>query len=203
MRRSRHPHLATPGSQCYCEQIRLQLTPQQQAILKTERVVNPDAYEDYLRGHYVIQTGAIDGYERSIVYSSQCISIRRSSGKLHRAWTYAQDTSRTGFSASAGSRITSDRIDESLAEAHLALANVKFLNDWDFPSAEQEFRRALEVCRLENPVVKVKKFATWEWQLRPIGKRVCDRSYRKPMKFQFASAERSKNDNNRTLERGS
>jgi TolB-like protein/DNA-binding winged helix-turn-helix (wHTH) protein len=56
------------------EQIRIELTPQQRTLLKTRHIVNPDAYEDYLRGHYVIQTGAIDGYERSIIYFNQAIA---------------------------------------------------------------------------------------------------------------------------------
>ncbi len=35
--------------------------------------------------------------------------------------------------------------DDSLAEAHTALAYVKFLCDWDWAGAEAEFKRALEL----------------------------------------------------------
>jgi tetratricopeptide (TPR) repeat protein len=37
------------------------------------------------------------------------------------------------------------QLDDSLADAHQALANVEFLYDWDFPASEREFRRALEL----------------------------------------------------------
>ena len=36
-------------------------------------------------------------------------------------------------------------LDDSLAEAHAALAYTKLLYDWDWPGAEREFRRALEL----------------------------------------------------------
>ena len=37
------------------------------------------------------------------------------------------------------------RIDDSLAEAHTALANVTFAYDWDFEKAEREFQVALKI----------------------------------------------------------
>jgi len=36
-------------------------------------------------------------------------------------------------------------IDESLCEAHTSLAQVKFWYDWDWPGAEREFKRAIEL----------------------------------------------------------
>jgi Tfp pilus assembly protein PilF len=35
--------------------------------------------------------------------------------------------------------------DDSLGEAHLALARVIQLYDWDWPAVEKEYRRALEL----------------------------------------------------------
>jgi tetratricopeptide (TPR) repeat protein len=36
-------------------------------------------------------------------------------------------------------------LDDSLGEAHAAMAQVKFLQDWDWPAADQEFQRALDL----------------------------------------------------------
>jgi TolB-like protein/DNA-binding winged helix-turn-helix (wHTH) protein/Flp pilus assembly protein TadD len=135
------------------EQIRIQLTPQQQAVLNTEHVVNPDSYEDYLRGHYVVQTGAIDAYERSIVYLKQAIAKDPANAAAYAglAESYIELghmvrlPPEQAFPPARKAALRAIEIDESLSEAHLALANVKFLYDWDFPSAEQEFRRALEL----------------------------------------------------------
>ena len=34
-------------------------------------------------------------------------------------------------------------LDNSLSEAHVALADIKFYNDWDFKAAEKEFKIAI------------------------------------------------------------
>ena len=135
------------------EQVRIQLTPQQQALLKTEHVVNPDAYEDYLRGHYVVETGAIDGYERSIVYFNQAIAKDPVNAPAYAglAESYIElghmvrISPEQAFPIARKAALRAIELDESLADSHLALANVKFLYDWDFPSAEREFLRALEL----------------------------------------------------------
>ena len=36
-------------------------------------------------------------------------------------------------------------IDERLAEAHLSLANAKFFYEWDWATAEREYKRAIEL----------------------------------------------------------
>ena len=36
-------------------------------------------------------------------------------------------------------------MDPGLAEGHAVLAHIKFFYDWDFPAAEAEYRRALEL----------------------------------------------------------
>jgi TolB-like protein/DNA-binding winged helix-turn-helix (wHTH) protein/Flp pilus assembly protein TadD len=135
------------------EQIRSELTPHARNPLKTEHVVNPDAYEDYLRGHYVVQTGAIDGYERSIIYFNQ--SIAKDSENALAYAGLAESYIELGhmvrmppekaFPAAKKAASRAIELDDSLAEAHQALANVKFLHDWDFSGAEREFRRALEL----------------------------------------------------------
>jgi serine/threonine-protein kinase len=56
-------------------------------------------------------------------------------------------------------------LDETLAEAHCSLAWVNFIYDWDWPQAEREFRRAIEL----NP-----RYATarqwYAWYLAAMGR---------------------------------
>ena len=135
------------------EQIQIQLTPQEKSLLKTEHVVNPDAYEDYLRGHYVVQTGAVKSYERSIVYFKQSIVKDPENARAYAG--LAESHLELGhmlrlapaeaFPAARKAALRAIELDDSLSEAHLALANVKFLYDWDFSTAAREFQRALEL----------------------------------------------------------
>jgi len=135
------------------EQIRIKLTPQQQTVLKTARFVNPEAYEDYMRGHYVTQTGSIDGYERSIVYFNQAIEKDAQNALAYAglADSYIElghmvrMPPEHAFPTARKAALQALQLDDSLAEAHQALANVKFLYDWDFPGADREFRRALDL----------------------------------------------------------
>jgi TolB-like protein/DNA-binding winged helix-turn-helix (wHTH) protein/thioredoxin-like negative regulator of GroEL len=135
------------------EQIRIKLTPQQRTVLKTARFVNPEAYEDYMRGHYVTQTGAIDGYERSIVYFNQAIKKDAQNALAYAglADSYIElghmvrMPPEQAFPTARKAALQALQLDDSLAEAHEALANVKFLYDWDFPGADREFRRALDL----------------------------------------------------------
>ncbi len=44
-----------------------------------------------------------------------------------------------------GAALKALELDDSLPEAHLSLGSVRMWRDWDFPAAEREFRRALEL----------------------------------------------------------
>jgi Tfp pilus assembly protein PilF len=45
----------------------------------------------------------------------------------------------------AGEDVQSLEIDESLAEAHTALAVARWLLDWDWAAADRQFKRAIEL----------------------------------------------------------
>lgn len=62
-------------------QIRVQLTPQQQAVLKSARVVNPEAYDDYLKAFSPRST--IDGLQTSITYFQQAIEKQPDYAEAH------------------------------------------------------------------------------------------------------------------------
>jgi TolB-like protein/DNA-binding winged helix-turn-helix (wHTH) protein/Tfp pilus assembly protein PilF len=133
------------------EQIRIKLTPQQRAVLQGARIVNPQAHEAYLRGHSFAQQGSVDGYERSILYFNQAIAMEpdHALAYIGLADSYimlghlAKLAPQQAFPAAERAAMKALQLDGSSAEAHQALANVKFLYDWDFPDADQEFRRAL------------------------------------------------------------
>jgi len=55
------------------EQIRIQLTPQEETVLHNVNAVNPEAYEDYLKGRYFWNKRTADGMKRAIDYFDQAI----------------------------------------------------------------------------------------------------------------------------------
>ena len=55
------------------DQIRINLTPREQAALKSLKVVNPAAYESYLKGRYFWNKRTADGLKVALAYFKQAI----------------------------------------------------------------------------------------------------------------------------------
>jgi tetratricopeptide (TPR) repeat protein len=60
-------------AQSIAEEIRIQLTPHEQAVLKNAKRVNPEAYEAYLKGRYSWNKRTADGLKKAVVYFNQAI----------------------------------------------------------------------------------------------------------------------------------
>jgi hypothetical protein len=55
------------------EQIRIKLTPQEDEVLENAKVVNPEAYENYLKGRYFFNKRTADGLKKATYYFNQAI----------------------------------------------------------------------------------------------------------------------------------
>jgi len=73
------------------DQIRINLTPQEQAALKNTKVVNPEAYESYLKGRYFWNKRTADGLKAALAYFKQAIEEDPKYAQAHSglADTYA------------------------------------------------------------------------------------------------------------------
>ena len=137
------------------DQIRINLNSQEQAALKSMRVVNPQAYESYLKGRYFWNKRTADGLKVALAYFNQAIDedpryAQSYSGladtyALLGDWQYAVMTSKEALPKAKAAAIKALELDNSLGEAHNSLAFCLDGFDWDFPSAGKEFQRALEL----------------------------------------------------------
>jgi TolB-like protein/DNA-binding winged helix-turn-helix (wHTH) protein/Flp pilus assembly protein TadD len=137
------------------DQIRINLTPQEQAALKNLKVVNPEAYESYLKGRYFWNKRTADGLKVALAYFKQTIEedpryAQAYSGladtyALLGDWQYAVMTPKEAFPKAKAAAIKALELDSSLGEAHNSLAFVLDGFDWDFDSAGKEFQRAIEL----------------------------------------------------------
>ena len=72
--------------------------------------------------------------------------LRRSWLTRTRSWAvYSVQRPRTAFAYASAAAERALAIDPDLPEAHTSLAFIKLQNDWNWPEAEREFRRALEL----------------------------------------------------------
>jgi TolB-like protein/DNA-binding winged helix-turn-helix (wHTH) protein len=134
-------------------QIELRLTPQQQQDFAHNRTLNPQAFQDYLQGrHYWAMrtneslTTAIDYFNRAVQEDpsdarsyaglAQCYIVLPMLTKVSQAEAFpkARDAAAQALA-----------LDDSLADAHLSIAEVRLYQDWDFAGAEREFKKALDL----------------------------------------------------------
>ena len=117
--------------------------------------MNPEAHEAYLRGLYKLNEGhnaPVGGhlFEEAIAYFQQAIQIdpnyAEAYAALARAYHWLGSMGHDEYYPLSKAAATKAlQLDDSLADAHTALAFVGFVYDWDWALAEQEFRRAIEL----------------------------------------------------------
>jgi TolB-like protein/DNA-binding winged helix-turn-helix (wHTH) protein/Flp pilus assembly protein TadD len=137
------------------DQIRINLNTKEQAALENVRVVNPEAYESYLKGRYFWNKRTADSLRVALAYFNQAIDedpkyAQSYSGladtyALLGDWQYAAMTPKEALPKAKAAAIKALELDGALSEAHNSLAFCLDGFDWDFDSAGQEFRRAIEL----------------------------------------------------------
>ncbi|PYU63343.1 MAG: hypothetical protein DMG55_00820 [Acidobacteria bacterium] len=134
-------------------EIRVTLTPEEQARLTNLRPADPEAYDAYVRGrHYAAQITP-DGFEKAIVNFGRAIELqpRYAQAYADLAETYCWAAAMQSIPAQEGllkarqAAMKALEMDESLSQAHSSLAWVKYAYEWNFPEAEREFHRSLEL----------------------------------------------------------
>ncbi len=135
------------------QEIQIRLATQANAHLAPIRPIVPEAHLSLLEGRYYWNKRSRAALERSIVHLQQAIQIDPGYAQAHAglADAYASlaligDVSSTEmFQKAEAAALAALKLDDSLAEAHTALAYVKFYYDWDWPGAELEFKRAIDL----------------------------------------------------------
>ena len=137
------------------EQIRIELTPQEEGELENARTVDPQAFEDYLRGRFFWNKRTADGLERAVEYFNQAIArdpnfARAYSGladtyALLGDWQYASMTTKDALPKAKAAATKALQLDNTLSEAHTSLAFTLDGFDWNLKAAGQEFKRAIDL----------------------------------------------------------
>ncbi len=138
------------------EALKIQLLAGEHDLLEHRGTDNNAAYREYLLGksHLNQKTGvelvkAIESFQRAV---DQDPSFALAYAGLAEAYTLVGNAGYGGslpredaIAQARASAAQAIRLDDSLAEAHLALGYVKFRIDWDWAGAEKEFKHALQL----------------------------------------------------------
>ena len=134
--------------------LRLRLTSEDKTRLAKSSATNPEAYQLYLKGRYLANQSTAEGLKKSLEYFQQAIDrdpgyamayvgLADSYNVLGGGLNYLPP-SETLPKAKAAARKALE-LDDTLGEAHAALAYAEWFYDWDWRSAEREFKRAIEL----------------------------------------------------------
>lgn len=134
------------------EKLRLRLTVGQQKQVATREKVNPEAYELLLKGRFYHSRGGAENRKKALEYFNQAIAVDPA-----YALPYAELSN--SYRALVSNSILDPKeylpkaeaaaaraldLDESLADAHYAQANLKAYR-WEWEDAERDYRRAIEL----------------------------------------------------------
>jgi serine/threonine-protein kinase len=134
------------------DKLRLTVTGDERQRLVKSHTDNTDAYKLYLRGRHHLTKWSEADFKQAIEAFKQAIDL---DPHYALAWTGLADAYYSmsnlylpPHEAMPKSRAAAERalaLDPTLAEAHYALATAKAFYDWDWPAAEREFKRTLEL----------------------------------------------------------
>jgi tetratricopeptide (TPR) repeat protein len=131
----------------------LTLTGEEKELLTKRHTNDIEAYQLYLLGRYHLNRLTDEGFWKALDYFQRAIKKDPNYAQAHAGMADAYNSlsgfnvlpPKEGFPKGKQAAEEALRLDERLAEAHVALANAKFLHDWNWPEAEREFRRALQL----------------------------------------------------------
>ncbi len=138
-------------AQAVARHVEITLTPQVEVRLEQPRPLNPEAHDAYLQGRDYWNRRTEEGFEKSIGYFSQAIKKDPQyalayvglADAYNSAGFYAARPPREVYPKAKQAALKAVEIDDTLAEAHDALGDIRAESDWDFPGAESEYRTAI------------------------------------------------------------
>ena len=114
--------------------------------------VNLESYDKYLLGLHELGQGTRESVNKAIQYLQEGIAKEAKDARLHSALAEAYAASTTYYRSPAEvmprakeAALRAVELDPNLASGHVRLGYVRLFFDWDWPAAEREYRRALDI----------------------------------------------------------
>jgi TolB-like protein/DNA-binding winged helix-turn-helix (wHTH) protein/Tfp pilus assembly protein PilF len=140
-------------AQAIVGEIKIQLTPRERQHLASARPINPDAHDAYLLGNYHASKRNPASLAKGIEYFQRAIRVDPTYAEayagLANAYFEREIWGGLGINKLSveirANTLKALELDPDLPEAHVLLGRIHFQSDWDWPSTEAEFKRAIEL----------------------------------------------------------
>jgi serine/threonine-protein kinase len=134
------------------EALRLKLSPKQRKQLKKRAAVNPEAYDEYLRGRYFWNSWSFEGFRRALEHFERAISHDPLSAM---AWAGLGDTyivmayyglvdPRETFPKAQAAAQRANELDPDLADPYVTLGTAALFGRWNWTEARHAFETAIK-----------------------------------------------------------
>jgi TolB-like protein/DNA-binding winged helix-turn-helix (wHTH) protein/Tfp pilus assembly protein PilF len=136
-------------------EIRIMLTPEEEARLARTRPVNPEAYEAYLKGRYFWNKRTEEGFKKAIGHFERAIASDPTYALAYSGVAdsyillggadYGALPPHEAIPKARSAALKALGIDSTIAEAHASMGGIKEQFEWDWNGSEREYKRALEL----------------------------------------------------------
>jgi TolB-like protein/DNA-binding winged helix-turn-helix (wHTH) protein/Tfp pilus assembly protein PilF len=121
--------------------------------LAVKPTISPEAYDLYLKGLFFLNKRTVEGFQQAADFFQQAIdkdpNYARAYAGLADTYalmaSYGMSSQNELLSKARFSALKALQLDDTLAEAHASLALIAENKDRDWPTAEREYRRAIEL----------------------------------------------------------
>jgi tetratricopeptide (TPR) repeat protein len=133
------------------EEIQLRLTPQQHANLSSPRVVDPEAYEAYLKGRFFWNKRTEEGFRRAIEFFEAAIAKDPNYAQAYAGLAdtyvllagYGFEPENDAMPKAKAAALHSIQIDDTLAEPYVSLGMIYGQYEWNWAESEKNLKRAI------------------------------------------------------------
>ena len=129
----------------------IELVPDQVDVLGRATPRRTEAYQAYLKGRYHWNRGSLDGVKSAIAYYERALELDPRFAAAHSAMararialaTQLKEPSRGFLEEAKTSALRAIELDPGISDAHLALAEIRRTLEWNWRTAEDEYRTAI------------------------------------------------------------
>ena len=133
--------------------MRVKLTGEERERLATHQTKEPEAYQAYLKGRYFWNKRSEEGLKKGREYFEEAIKRDPTFAPAYVGLaecyalfsTYGVMPASEAFPKAEQAALKALEFDERIAEAHASLGVIRYEYNWDWPGADKEFRRAIEL----------------------------------------------------------
>src|SRR5438034_7317096 len=144
--------IETEIAKAIADKLKAKLTGREDEAIRNQPTENSEAHQLYLKGRYFWNKRTSDGLKTSIDYFNQAIDKDPAYGPAYAGLAdayailpnYSRTPGKEAYPKAEAAGVKALEIDDKLAEAHIALANVRVWHKWA-KAAEPEFKRGLEL----------------------------------------------------------